>query len=289
MNIEEIIKEFREQQALYKKKFASGGGLIGISTGIDRLDEIIDGLRPAHFWVIGGYTNVGKTFAALNIAVNLIRQGKRVVVFSLEMAHLDVLARLLGIMTNQSSNRILKAYTHDEKAVEEACQLLIKSNLVIHTMKSELKDICHSMTDENRNKPVDLFIVDFLQIVTVEGARSEYEVLTKAALKFQQAAKVFKCPVIAISQISNEGARNPDSEVMSFKGSGAIAAAADLAIEIVRNQSETREEFIRKLKAGEPVSMNWAVRKNRHGRVGSIDMTFDGRTGIFKLSDFEKI
>ena len=35
--------------------------------------------------------------------------------------------------------------------------------------------------------------------------------------------------------------------------------------------------------------MNWVIRKNRHGRVGNMDMEFEGKTGIFKLSEFEKI
>lgn len=288
-DIASIIAEFRAQQALYEAKFKGNGGLIGVSSGYDKLDDVIDGLRPEHLWIVGGYTNVGKTFAALNIAVNLIRQGKRVVIYSLEMARLDVLSRLLGILTNQNGTAILKAYKHDTQAVEKAFELLVKSDLVIHTLKNDLTDIWRSMKTENEKKPVDLFVIDFLQIVTVKDSKTEYETVTTAVLRLQQVAKLLKCPIMALSQISNDGARNQEQEVMTFKGSGAIAAAADLAIEIQRYKGESKEDYFRKIKAGEPISMTWLVRKNRHGRTGAIDMSFDGRTGIFKLSDFEKI
>jgi hypothetical protein len=73
---------------------------------------------------------------------------------------------------------------------------------------------------------------------------------------------------------------------MTFKGSGSIASAADFAIEIVRS-GEDKSKWLADLQKGEPVDMKWLIRKNRHGRVGYIDMRFNGRTGIFKPDEIE--
>ena len=93
--------------------------------------------------------------------------------------------------------------------------------------------------------------------------------------------------MIVLSQISNEGARNSHDVVMSFKGSGTIASAADLAIEICIGEDD-KNEWRRKMNEGEPVVMKWNIRKNRHGKVGYIDMEFNGRTGIFSPIELQK-
>lgn len=285
-DIRSLIDEFNALQANYIERFKLGKGLIGLSTGIEKLDEMIDGIRPPHIWVMAGFTSLGKTFAALNIAVSLIRQKKRVVIYSLEMSKVDILARVVGIMTGFNGTTILKGYPHDAKLVEEAMKIIRESGLMIFTEKFELNDIQFSMYEQTTHGVVDLFIVDYLQLVTMKGARSEYESTTSVALGFQKTAKKLHCPIMELSQINNESAKG-ESEIMGFKGSGAIAAAADLAIEIVKGDMD-KEVWKALRNAGEKVPMRWMVRKNRHGKSGIIPMTFDGRTGISCYCETER-
>ena len=281
-----LIQEFRQKQNDYKERFKNGQKLIGNSTGFDNLDAVIDGLREEHLWVIGGYTNTGKTAASLNITAELIRQQKHVVYYSFEMGRTDILSRLAGIMTGQSGTAILKNFPHNEKQVEESFKKIESSDFSVHSFKSELSELLFSILEENTKKHVDLFVIDFIQLVTIKGSKSEYETITNSILELQKAAKRFKCTIMVLSQISNDGAKNGDSPVMSFKGSGAIAAAADLAIEI-KSGEDSLEELKGKIMLGQNVRMKWDVRKNRHGRVGTMDMTFNGATGIFKREDKE--
>src|SRR3990167_3986095 len=278
-DIQSVIKEFENRREEYKNKEA--GSLLGISTGYSKLDNIIDGLRPSHFWIIGGYTNIGKTAASLNIVANLIKQGKRVVYYSLEMNSVDIFSRLLGILTEDNGLSIIKGFEKNQEVVRDQIKKIITSKLSIHTGKSELSEILFSMHQENINEPVTLFVVDFMQIMTIKNSKSEYETITTCSLELQQTAKRLAVPIMALSQISNEGAKSSDNVVMNFKGSGAIAAAADLAIEIGILESTT-EEWKEKLSRGEAVKMKWSIRKNRHGRVGMIEMSFNGKTGIFE-------
>jgi len=281
-SIDSVIADYKERQQFYKDKFKNGGGIIGVSTGYEKIDEIIDGFRPEHLWIVGGYTNMGKTFCSLNFASNLVKQGKRVVYYSLEMSKTDILSRLLGIMTKQNGLTILKGFQHNEEEVENALKLLKDSNFSIYNEKTDIATLTNSMVEENINKPVDLFIVDFIQLVNVKGAKSEYETITTSVLELQQTARRLKIPIMALSQISNDGARTNNEQVMSFKGSGAIASSADFAIEInVEDIKDYKEKIAQRL----PVNMIWNIRKNRHGKIGSLDMTFDGNTGIFKVGE----
>lgn len=279
-DIQSIVNKFEIKKAEYQQKKERGDKLIGTSTGYNKIDEIIDGIRPAHFWVIGGYTNYGKTTFALNIVANLIKQNKRVVFYSLEMEDTDIFAKLLGILSGDSGKSIMKGYAKNNQEVENNIKEIINSKLSIHTGLFELSEILYSMQEEIINNPTTLFVVDFIQNMTVKNSKSEYETVTACALELQQCAKRLKVPIIALSQISNEGARNVSS-VMSFKGSGAIASAADLAIEIGIN-NKTKEEWTEKKMKGEPVPMEIDVRKNRHGKTMLIDMMFDMHTGRFE-------
>jgi replicative DNA helicase len=200
------------------------------------------------------------------------------------MSKIDVLTRLVGIMTKQQGLSILKSFPHDESEVADAIKKISESNMSVHGNKYDIDSIEFSMYEEQMKCPVDLFVVDFIQLISVKEARSEYETVTKAMLALQQTAKRLKVPIIVLSQISNEGAKSQSEATMSFKGSGSIGSAADFAIEIKIGEEKT-EDWKTKLYKGEPVKMKWNVRKNRHGKVGYIDMMFTGATGIFSDPD----
>lgn len=285
-SITSLISDFRERQGFYQSKFESGGGIIGLSTGYKELDDVIDGIRPEHLWIIGAYTSMGKTFAALNIVASLIKQKKRVVFYSIEMSSIDILSRLVGIMTGQSGLFILKNMPHDKEKVTEALKQIEESGLTIIAGGKEISQISFSSFEEQMKAPVDLFVVDFLQLVTVKGARSDYETTTTAILEIQNMAKKLHTPFVVLSQVSNESAKVNDAVVMGFKGSGAIAAAADFAFEICINE-ENKARWKEKMKLGEEVKMRWNIRKNRHGKGGFIDMLFLGQTGVFRIDTGE--
>ena len=282
-----LIDEFRALQDVYTEKFKNGNKIIGISTGYDKVDDVIDGFRAGHFWVIGGYTSMGKTQATLNLASNLIKQGKRVVIYSIEMSRIDIISRLSGIMTGQSGLSIIKNFSHNKEKVSEAFKQMVDSNFVVINGKTEISEIEFSMYEENHKQKVDLFIIDFIQLVTMKGTKSEYETTTQAVISLQQMAQRLKTTVIGLSQISNEGAKTSNDFVMSFKGSGAIGAAADFAIELIHADKD-KSVIMNRIQNGQPLRLKWMIRKNRHGRSGYIEMYFDQKTGIFTNGDFQK-
>lgn len=279
-HVSDIISEFQKTREEYKTKKANGNELIGISTGFKKLDNAIDGLRKGHLWIIAGYTNMGKTSTTVNIIANLIKQKKRVVFYSLEMTSVDIFARLLGVMTEDNNLSIIKGYEKNEDRLNEVIQEIEKTNFTIHTDKYDLSEIVYSMYKENLTQPVDLFVVDFIQNVTIKNTKSEYETTTTSALELQQCAKRLKVPIIALSQISNDSAKNEDSVVMGFKGSGAIASASDFAIEI-KPDEDSIADYRTKLYQKIPVNVKWVIKKNRHGSVGEIKMIFNGKTGTY--------
>lgn len=281
--IESVVQEFTEMQLEYEEKKKNGQELIGISCGFPKLDNVIDGIRKGHFWVIGGYTSMGKTFSALNIVSHLVKQKKRVVIYTLEMSRVDVLSRTLGILTGNNSRGIQKGYV-DQSKIKPALKIIEDSNLTIISSKRELSQILLSMHEETLKSPVDLFVVDYIGLVQVKGAKSEYEQIKAVALELQEAGKRFDTPVLALSQLSNESAKAGEQQVMGFKGAGDIAAASDLAI-ILMSGEESNVEMKVKMQKGEAVKIKWVIQKNRHGSTGYLHTEFNGKTGTFTELD----
>jgi replicative DNA helicase len=287
-DIKRMMKEYKLTQEEYYERFKNNDGIIGLSTGYPKLDEVIDGLRAPHIWVINAYTSRGKTNALLNIIAELIRQGKRVVFFSLEMPDEQIITRLLGIMTNLSGMSILKGKHRSDPSVERAMKQIVDSGLTIIGDTSELSEIQFAMYAENMRNPVSLFAIDYIQLVHVKDAGSEYQAMTAVATELQHVAKRLNVPIIQLSQINNAGAADKSGEMINAKGSGGIGAAADLCIEL-RIGEENFDTWKRKMNAGEPVKMKWDIQKNRHGKVGVLEMEFSGKTGRFYTPTVDKL
>lgn len=82
-------------------------GIHGIKTGLPTLDECLKGLRQ--ITVISGFTGMGKTSLALNIACNIgIEQGIPCLYLNYEMGIEDLVARLQGIVTGIECDDIIK-------------------------------------------------------------------------------------------------------------------------------------------------------------------------------------
>lgn len=279
-NIKSIIREFESDQQEYADKYREGKKLLGMSCGFPSIDNIIDGIRPGHFWVIGGYNNAGKTFFALNIVCELLTQGKRVVVYSMEMSKKDIAGRLMGILSHMNSHKILKGVLTEEESKKEmeAKAKLYESKLEVHQELDDYEEIKMSMYEENMREKVDLFVIDYMQLLK-SPSLTEYQLMTAASSEFQSLGRKTGIPVMALSQISNETAKNPNQAVGGYKGSGGIEASADLAIKLV--QIEDLKTIQQKQQNRIPINIDCVITKNRHGIKGALPFSFDGYTGRF--------
>jgi len=283
-DITDAIQEFNETQEQFKAKLLDGTtSYIGIPTGFSKIDDIIDGLRPGHMHLIGGFTSSGKTQFMLNIIDNIISTTK-VTLFSLEMSRVDIIARLLGISTGIGPNKILRHEFSEQWELDEyeiAKKRLVDSGLRIYSQTNLLDDIIMSMTRDIVMNKTKVFAIDYAQLVRTRSS-NEYEQISETAQRLQNFARENGVTIIVLSQISNEHAKDQNREVMGFKGGGTLPASADLAIELVN--VDNREERAQKLMDKIPFSVNCIVRKNRHGRTGIINFDFSPWNGKFEQS-----
>lgn len=277
----QILGQYNELQEEYSEAFKNGKRILGTSTGFSELDAMTEGIREAHLWIIGGYSSVGKTYFSLNILKSLLEQGKRCVYYSLEMSQIDIVSRLLAITTKMPPQYLLKGMAKPDEygTIQSAKKWLESTDLTIHSDLHKLSEIRLSIIEEMMKKRVDCFFLDYVQLVSSTG--KEYDDMRLAATEFQELMKKLKVPMVMLSQLSNEAARNPSAMVIGFKGAGNLVHAADYGIELWPGEKDV-EQYRKKLAEGQNVYIKCQVKKNRQGRTGTVYLSFNSYTGTFE-------
>jgi replicative DNA helicase len=259
---------------------ASTNGLLGVSTGIGELDDKIYGMRSGHFGVLSAYSSTGKSAFALNMVASFIKQGKKVVFFSLEMSGAEIMARLISIISGVPTWVVQRGCSDDsqKELVLNAIKLIKDSGMRTYT-DSSWNTIQMTMLKESVGNKADMFVLDYIQLVTSEE-KSDYARLSRVAKELQKNLQRFKVPMLCLSQISNEQAKDMNPFIMSTKGAGDIAASADWVL-LLQN-AEQDMEIINKLKDEKiPLPIKCFIQKHRHGPTGMLSLNFETITGRF--------
>jgi replicative DNA helicase len=262
-------------------------GWKGIKTGWDAVDNATGGLIPTHTWVLGAYTGTGKTFWLLQLALNVLKQGKRVLIVSTEMDRKMNILRMLGNLSGISSLNIMRGYMDDyqleqlEKAKAElrsyAGQLFIVDNVrTAHEIRLKAKKI------KLEQGGLDVVIVDFIQ--NLKGAENIYENMSQAAIDLQEMAQTLQVCMVIASQVSQSGASwGGNTEVIEYKGAGEIAAAADVGLWLRKiPDKKAGPAGLADFRTGDGgvVTHRWLyLRKVRHGEPGKVTLRMDFPAG----------
>lgn len=228
------------------------GKVRGISTGIPFLDEVTLGLKPGQVWVIGAYSNNGKTSFSLEIVRNIFSMYK-VWYISLEMPVAEIQDSLLTLMENNGYD-LGKA-----------------GDLIAYNPNFEIFDDIRSVYDlEARylleEKKPDVIFIDYVQLMESEG-HSEYERNTNTSRMLQKFAMKNLPTIVELSQVAEDIQKNPTAgqRVLGYKSSGAYGNDANVGLKVEMLDSEGLEII--------PFIVR--VIKNRKGRKGKAEYQFD--------------
>ncbi len=240
------------------------------------VQRISGGLSAGHFWVIGGFSSVGKSAVACNIAFDaLAARSKSVAIFSTEMTSEDYMVRMLslasGVPQRTIKDRVILPFNDVDKLKRVSAKLAAMPFRIDDT-SNDLKNIVSKAKRLKETVGLDVMLVDFIQNVNVTG--DEFSDARATALQLQQLAKDLECNIVAFSQVSNEMAKRDadggDKNYYSFKGHGAIRDAADLAI------------MLRRDRLAQSPLLNMTVVKNRHGELADIYCQMELTTGAMQ-------
>lgn len=226
-----------------------------ISTGFNSLDKILDGGLYEGLYIIGAVSSLGKTTFALQIIDQLAQQGQDCLIFSLEMARHELIAKSISRLTykktleasgfNKSDAKTTRGITagkryenytqHEMDLIELAIRkyrdyarhIYISEGIGDIGVK-EIRETVKRHIEITGNKPV--ILIDYLQILAPYDVRATDKQNTdKNVLELKRLSRDFKMPVIGISSFNRDNYTAPVNNA-SFKESGAIEYSADVLI-----------------------------------------------------------
>lgn len=237
-------------------------GLADYISTSEKLYRIIPRYSPGNFWMVGGYTSVGKSTFMAQMMVDALEAGAKVAVFSLEDSSEDKALKLIANLADTDQRRLM---TGNLSGIEDRIR---EATLTMENWPIRIYDDCWSVA-EMRLKMKKMKMTDGLNMVfidyiqNIKGDGNLYDRLSTAAPTLLEVAKELQITIIAASQISNDAAKGK-SGILELKGAGELAAAADIVISLKREKSKGKEKFL-----------NCEIGKNRSfGETGTLALKF---------------
>ena len=264
-----------------------------ISTGFPMLDEVLDGGLYEGLYIVGAISSLGKTTLVTQIADQVASKGHDVLIFSLEMARSEVMAKSIsrhtimevlqtgGNTKNAKTVRGVTAGKRYEKysnteieLIENAVQAY--SGYAKHIYITEgvgdlgvqqIRETVEKHTRYTGNTP--LVIVDYLQILAPANERATDKQNTdKAVMELKRISRDFKTPVIGISSFNRDNYNNAVS-MQAFKESGAIEYSSDILIGLQLKGAGDKDFDPTEAKKKDPREIELVILKNRNGQTGA--------------------
>lgn len=263
----------------------NAGEAVGVPTGFVDLDRMLGGMQPSDLLILAARPSVGKTALSMNIAMYVASHAKRALFFSLEMSEKQLVQRILAMETPLDQSRLRDASINDVEldAIHETARRLHEYELCIDDTTRTLAALRSKARRMHAIKPLNLLIVDYLQLVHVssdrntrQGTRAEEVAQISRGLK--ELAKELAVPVLALAQLNRAVESRGDKvpQLSDLKESGAIEQDADtiLFLHVTPDELKKRTECL-------PYNVSLNVGKQRNGRVGEVPLTFKPRSTKF--------
>lgn len=245
-------------------------GRSGLRTGFPDLDRVIGGLRAQEFIVLAGSPSAGKTSLALNVAANAaLEQNTKTGIISLETSGYKVVHRFTCIASGASGARLLngRPLEGDMDALSKCQNNMGTISEHVHIYDGGAANVgeCVSMMRKLYSKGCRLFIVDYLQLLDAnQKTNNGNERMTLVSKAIKGAAKELDCPVIGISSLNRQAAKENRAPVRSdLRETGQLEFDADV---IILLHPRSQDSKIRTIEVN--------VDKNKDGETGKLDLMF---------------
>ena len=263
-----------------------------IPTGFKRLDAVLDGGLYEGLYIVGAISSLGKTTLITQITDQIAQAGQDVLIFSLEMARTEIMAKSIsrhtlqqvlnngGDIRNAKTTRGIttgKRYESYSKAERELINgaIVAYSQYANHIYISEgIGDIGAEQIRETvkqhilftGNTPV--VVIDYLQILAPYSERATDKQNTdKAVMELKRISRDYKTPVIGISSF-NRANYSVAVSMEAFKESGAIEYSSDVLLGLQLKGAGEKNFDANEAKKKSPREIELVILKNRNGSTG---------------------
>ena len=227
------------------------------------LDDALNGgfiENGRSLYVFAGETNIGKSIFLGNIASNIAKQGKNVLLITLEMSEL-LYARRICTNVSKIPLKDLSTNTHSlRQALKEEKEngtgrIFIKEFPPSTITPNQIKAFVKKLTDTG--VPIHAIVLDYLNLLHSTVGSNSYERIKNVTEQVRAMSYIFNCPIISATQLNRSGFNTDNPDLATISESVGLAATADVIVSIFQNEEDRDLGIIR-----------LGMMKNRYGPRG---------------------
>lgn len=268
--------------ARFEERKRSGKSVHGIPTGLDRLDQLLNGLTPG-LHVLAAGPGMGKTTLCLQWTLHAAQQGFPVIYVSFENSAANLTLKLICSQSQQSPTRVERGFA-DMTTLEAAAQALAPSlpriTFIEGTRRLRLTEVERVAVEavEQAGRGPALIVFDYLQRAAhglgYEQLRHNVSAL---AAEMRELSTRLSMPIVAISsqnRAMGDYSRAGRPALDSLKESGDLEYGADTVMILHSRDSAAAAHEVRPLEL--------SILKNRFGPLGAVPLIFRADYGVFR-------
>jgi len=242
-------------------------------TWFKNLDNTLWGLKWWDMVILAARPSMWKTAFSLSLAQNIWFDGKNVAIFSLEMSKEQLTDRLIASTIWVNSWKLAKWELEDEDFAKlwEAMEKLSAANIYIDDSAwGNLLDLKSKARRLKMEAWLDLIVIDYLQLMSNWNSLNRVQEISEISRWIKSLARELSVPIIALSQLSRAVESRMDKKpvLSDLRESWSIEQDADIVMMLYRE--DYYDEF-----SDRKWITDIAIRKNRNGPTGWIELMFD--------------
>ncbi len=250
--------------------------LTGLQTHFSDLDKVLSGFSASNLMILAARPAMGKTALALNFAENIcFKSSKPVGIFSLEMTAEQLLHRMICSQSEVESEKIKTGSLNggEYQRIVSVVNSMQKYTMIIDDQPGlKITDLRARARRMKESHKIEFLIIDYLQLVSGSGTSRSLEnrqnEISEISRMLKNLARELNIPILCLSQLSRKvEERQGHRPMMSdLRESGSIEQDSDLVMFLLRREYYDPYD--------KPGHAELIIAKNRHGAVGSINLTY---------------
>jgi replicative DNA helicase len=255
-------------------------GLVGISTGLEILDEQLGGLHKSDLIILGARPAMGKTALAINMMLH-----SRAGFISSEQSVSQIGMRVLSLKSGVSlhSMRLAKYDENESARIFHSAQQLANDQIYVNDKPGiNILEIQAQAREWKQKYDIQSLYIDYIQkIKPARDLSNKTQEVGEIAEGLKNLAKELDIPVIALAQVNRECEKRTDQRPMAsdLKDCGVIEQEADVIMMLYRDEVYNEETDAKGI-----AEIN--IEKNRSGPIGDLKCAFEKKTVAFKDLEF---
>lgn len=267
-------KHYEERRRMMEEN----GGVLGIRTGFDSIDaNYPTGLAPGQYIAILSRTGQGKSWFALQLAINAWRQGKKVLYVSLEIPPETVRDRAYTFMSKGTfgMSALSRAMVDIEAVKLWTKEEFNSDGSFIVTASDGMGDFnpAHLQAKIDQYAP-DIVIVDYLQLMADRrNSGGSTERVRNTSKEVKSLAMTNEVPIVMVAAASMNEAKEYNSPPQIYENAESKQAVFDVDLCLALIKHEQNDGTL---------LLEMCCRKNRHGPDFNFLVTLDIANGVMQ-------